>query len=125
MPGSIKKRKPGFKCVAVEPDDSAVLSGDPPGPHMIQGLGVGFVPEVLNRDIHDEIIRVSNDDALETARQLARREGLFAGISSGAAIWAGLQLARRTENTNKMVVAIIPSYGERYLTSPLYAPLME
>lgn len=121
----IKKRKPAFRCVAVEPDASAVLSGGQKGPHMIQGLGAGFIPEVLNREICDEIIRVKNDDALDTARQLARQEGLFVGISSGAAIWAALQLARRDDNKGKMIVAVLPSYGKRYLTSPLYAPLME
>jgi cysteine synthase len=121
----IKKRKPSFKCVAVEPDASAVLSGGPKGPHMIQGLGAGFIPDILNREICDEIVRVKNDDALETARQLARQEGLFVGVSSGAAIWAALQLAKRNENEGKMIVAVLPSYGERYLTSPLYAPLME
>jgi len=121
----IKKRKPSFKCVAVEPDASAVLSGSPKGPHMIQGLGAGFIPEVLNREICDEIIRVKNDDALDIARKLASQEGLFVGISSGAAIWAALQLARRDDNRGKMIVALLPSYGERYLTSPLYAALME
>ncbi len=121
----LKKRKPSFKCVAVEPDASAVLSGAPKGPHMIQGLGAGFIPEILNREIYDEIVRVKNDDALDTARQLARQEGLFVGISSGAALWAALQLARRNANEGKMIVAVLPSYGERYLTSPLYAPLME
>jgi cysteine synthase A len=121
----IKKRKPSFKCVAVEPDASAVLSGGPKGPHVIQGLGAGFIPEVLNREIYDEIVRVKNDDALETARQLARQEGLLVGVSSGAAIWAALQLARRNENEGKMIVAVLPSYGERYLSTPLYAPLME
>jgi cysteine synthase len=121
----IKKRKPSFKCVAVEPDASAVLSGGPKGPHMIQGLGAGFIPDILNREICDEIVRVKNDDALETARQLARQEGLFVGVSSGAAIWAALQLARRNENEGKMIVAVLPSYGERYLSTPLYAPLME
>ncbi len=121
----IKQRKPAFRCVAVEPDASAVLSGGEKGPHMIQGLGAGFIPEVLNREIYDEIIRVKNDDAIDTARQLARQEGLFVGISSGAAIWAALQLARRHDNEDKMIVAVLPSYGERYLTSPLYAQLME
>jgi cysteine synthase len=121
----IKKRKPSFKCVAVEPDASAVLSGSPKGPHMIQGLGAGFVPEVLNREICDEIVRVKNEDALDVARKLASQEGLFVGISSGAAIWAALQLARRDDNKGKMIVAVLPSYGERYLTSPLYATLMQ
>jgi cysteine synthase len=120
----IKKRKPAFRCVAVEPDASAVLSGSPKGPHMIQGLGAGFVPEVLNREIYDEIIRVTNEAALETARRLAREEGLFAGISSGAAIWAALEVAKRKESDGKMIVAVLPSYGERYLTSPLYSELM-
>jgi cysteine synthase A len=121
----IKKRKPAFRCIAVEPDASPVLSGGVKGPHAIQGLGAGFVPEILNTKIYDEIVRVKNDDALDTARQLARREGLFVGISSGAAVWAALQVARRTENAGKLIVAILPSYGERYLTSPLYAALME
>ena len=121
----IKKRKPSFQCVAVEPDASPVLSGGPKGPHPIQGIGAGFVPEVLNTKIYDEIVRVKNDDALETARQLAKQEGLFVGISSGAAIWAALALARRNENEGKLIVAVLPSYGERYLTSPLYASLME
>ena len=121
----IKERKPSFRCVAVEPDASAVLSGGPKGPHLIQGLGAGFVPEILNTKIYDEIVRVKNDDALDTARQLAKLEGLFVGISSGAAVWAALQLARRNENAGKLIVAILPSYGERYLTSPLYAALME
>jgi cysteine synthase A len=121
----IKKRKPSFRCIAVEPDASAVLSGAPKGPHVIQGLGAGFVPEILNTKIYDEIVRVKNDDALDTARSLAKREGLFVGISSGAAVWAALQLARRDENSGKLIVAILPSYGERYLTSPLYAAILE
>jgi cysteine synthase A len=120
----IKSRKPAFKCIAVEPDASAVLSGGAKGPHAIQGLGAGFVPEVLNRGIYDEIIRVTNDDAIVTARRMAKEEGLFVGISSGAAVWAALQVARRPEHAGKLIVAILPSYGERYLTSPLYADLM-
>jgi cysteine synthase A len=92
---------------------------------MIQGIGAGFIPEILNREIYDEIVRVKNDDALETARELAKQEGLFVGISSGAAIWAALQLARRNANEGKMIVAVLPSYGERYLTSPLFSSLME
>ncbi|MGB5079422.1 MAG: cysteine synthase A [Burkholderiales bacterium] len=120
----IKSRKPGFKCIAVEPDASAVLSGGAKGPHALQGLGAGFVPEVLNRGIYDEIIRVTNDDAIATARRVAKEEGLFVGISSGAAVWAALQVARRPEHAGRLIVAILPSYGERYLTSPLYADLM-
>jgi cysteine synthase A len=121
----IKPRKPSFRCVAVEPDASAVLSGSPKGPHVIQGLGAGFVPEVLNRAIYDEIVRVPNDAALDTARRLAKEEGIFCGISSGAAIWAALEIARRPDSAGKLIVAVLPSYGERYLTSPLYANLME
>jgi cysteine synthase A len=121
----IKKRKPGFKCVAVEPDASAVLSGSPKGPHVIQGIGTGFIPDILNREIYDEIVRVPNDAALDTARRLAKEEGLFVGISSGAAMWAALQVGARKENAGKLIVAVMPSFGERYLTSPLYAGLME
>ena len=121
----IKPRKPGFKCIAVEPDASAVLSGGPKGPHAIQGLGAGFVPEVLNRTIYDEIIRVTNDDAINTARRMAKEEGLLVGISSGAAVWAALEVGRRPDHAGKLIVAVLPSYGERYLTSPLYAGLMD
>ncbi|HEX6632387.1 MAG TPA: cysteine synthase A [Usitatibacter sp.] len=121
---AIKARKPSFRAVAVEPDASAVLSGSPKGPHVIQGLGAGFIPDVLNRKIYDEIVRVPNEAALDTARRLAKEEGLFCGISSGAAIWAALQVGSRPENAGKMIVAVLPSYGERYLTSPLYADLM-
>src|SRR6478736_3137737 len=121
----IKARKPGFKCVAVEPDASAVLSGSPKGPHVIQGIGAGFIPDILNREIYDEIVRVPNDAALDTARRLAKEEGLFVGISSGAAVWAALQVGRRNENEGKLIVAVLPSFGERYLTSPLYAGLMD
>ena len=121
----IKARKPGFKCVAVEPDASAVLSGSPKGPHVIQGLGAGFVPEILNREIYDEIVRVPDAAALDTARRMAKEEGLFVGISSGAAIWAALQVGRRAENNGKLIVAVLPSFGERYLTSPAYAGLMD
>jgi cysteine synthase A len=121
----IKARKPGFKVVAVEPDASPVLSGGQKGPHQIQGIGAGFIPEVLNTDIYDEVIRVSNDDAFETARRMAREEGLLVGISSGAAVWAALQLARRAENNGKMIVVIIPSFGERYLSTPLFANLAD
>jgi len=121
----IKARKPSFRCVAVEPDASPVLSGGPKGPHPIQGIGAGFVPEVLNTGIYDEIIRVKNDDAFATARRLAREEGLLVGISSGAATWAAVEVARRRENAGKLVVVIIPSFGERYLSSALFAELAD
>ena len=121
----IKSRKPGFKCIAVEPDASPVLSGGTKGPHAIQGLGAGFVPEILNRSMCDEIIRVTNDAALETARRMAKEEGLFVGISSGAAVWAALQVARRSEHASQMIVVVLPSYGERYLSSPLFSGLMD
>jgi cysteine synthase A len=116
----IKKRKPEFKAIAVEPVDSPVLSGGKPGPHKIQGIGAGFVPEVLNPDLIDEIIQVSNDDAGEVARQLARQEGILAGISSGAAVWAALEVARRSENKGKLIVVVVPDTGERYLTTWLH-----
>jgi len=119
----IKSRKPSFKCVAVEPDASPVLSGGQKGPHPIQGIGAGFVPEVLNTKIYDEIIRVKNDDAFQTARRLAREEGLLVGISSGAATWAAVRVAKRPENKGKLIVVIIPSFGERYLSTALFADL--
>jgi cysteine synthase A len=115
----IKKRRPGFLAVAVEPDASPVLSGGSPGPHKIQGIGAGFVPAVLNTRIIDEIIRVTNDDALLTARLLAREEGILCGISSGAAVWAALQVAGRPENSGKKIVVILPDTGERYLSTDL------
>jgi len=121
----IKARKPSFRCVAVEPDASAVLSGAPKGPHPIQGIGAGFVPGVLNTAIYDEIVRVKAGDAFETARRMAKEEGLLVGISSGAAVWAALQVATRPENTGKLIVVIIPSFGERYLSTPLFADLVE
>jgi cysteine synthase A len=121
----IKPRKPSFRCVAVEPDASPVLSGGAKGPHPIQGIGAGFVPDVLNTEIYDEIIRVKNDDAFSIARRMAREEGLLVGISSGAATWAALEVARRRENTGKLVVVIIPSFGERYLSTALFADLAE
>ncbi len=121
----IKQRKPSFKAIAVEPDASPVLSGGAKGPHPLQGIGAGFVPDVLNTRIYDEIIRVKGDDAFQIARRLAREEGLLVGISSGAATWAALQVAKRQENAGKLIVVIIPSFGERYLSTPLFADLVE
>ena len=121
----LKARKPSFKAIAVEPDASPVLSGGAKGPHPIQGIGAGFVPDILNTKIYDEIIRVKADDAFQTARRMAREEGLLVGISSGAATWAALQVANRSENADKLIVVIIPSFGERYLSTPLFADLVE
>jgi cysteine synthase A len=121
----IKARRPSFKAIAVEPDASPVLSGGPKGPHPLQGIGAGFVPDVLNTKIYDEIIRVKGEGAFATARAAARLEGLLVGISSGAALWAALQVARRDENAGKLIVVIIPSFGERYLSTPLYADLVD
>ncbi len=117
---ALKERKPEFKAIAVEPEDSPVLSGGNPGRHTIQGIGAGFVPEVLRTDLIDEIVKVSNDDAGETARRLAREEGILVGISAGAAAWAAIEVARRPENEGKMIVAILCDTGERYLTTWLF-----
>jgi cysteine synthase A len=116
----IKSRRPGFQAIAVEPADSPVLSGGKPGPHKIQGIGAGFVPDVLQRDLVDEIIKVEYVDAVTIARRLAKEEGILVGISSGAAAWAGLQLAARPENKGKQIVVILPDTGERYLSTELF-----
>jgi cysteine synthase A len=115
----LKARKPGVRIAAVEPDASPVLSGGRPGPHRIQGIGAGFIPKVLNRSILDEIIRVTNEDALITARRIARTEGILTGISAGAAVWAALQIASRPESAGKTIVVILPDSGERYLSTQL------
>jgi cysteine synthase A len=117
----LKKRKPSVKIIAVEPAASPVLSGGSPHPHPIQGIGAGFVPKVLNTKIYDEIIQVKNEDAHEITRRLAREEGIFAGISSGAAVWAALEAAKRPENKGKLIVALLPDTGERYLSTPLFS----
>lgn len=119
----LKARKPGVQVIAVEPDASPVLSGGPKGPHPIQGIGAGFVPAVLNTALYDEVIRVRNEDAFATARAMATDEGLLVGISSGAATWAALQVAQRPENAGKLIVVVIPSCGERYLSTALYEHL--
>lgn len=121
----LKSRKSGFQVIAVEPDASPVLSGGQKGPHPIQGIGAGFIPGILNTKIYDEVIRVIGDDAMETARQMAKQEGLLVGISSGAAVWAAIQVAHRPENAGKRIVVIIPSFGERYLSTALFANLAD
>ena len=121
----LKARKPSFQAIAVEPDASPVLSGGAKGPHPIQGIGAGFVPKVLNTQIYDEVIRVKADDAFAFARRAAREEGLLVGISSGAALWAAAEVAKRPENAGKLIVVIIPSFGERYLSTALFAGLVD
>ncbi len=121
----IKPRKPSFKAIAVEPAASAVLSGKPRGPHPIQGIGAGFIPDILRVDLIDEIITVENEEAFTMTRRLAREEGIFAGISSGAAVHAAVKVAKRPENEGKLIVVIVPSTGERYLSTPVYADLPE
>ena len=121
----LKSRKPSVQVIAIEPTASPVLSGGQKGPHPIQGIGAGFVPKILNTKIYDEIIQVTGEDSFKVARQAALEEGLLVGISSGAAIWASLQVAKRPENLGKLIITIIPSFGERYLSTPLYADLAD
>lgn len=120
---ALKAHNPNIQIIAVEPDASPVLSGGEKGPHPLQGIGAGFVPAILNTKIYDEVVRVKNDDAMTTARRMATEDGLLVGISSGAAVWAAMEVAKRPENKGKLIVVIIPSFGERYLSTPLYSHL--
>jgi len=117
---AIKKKKPGFKAIAVEPEGSPILSGGKPGPHKIQGIGAGFLPDVLRMDLVDEVIKVTNEDASEMARRIAKEEGILVGISSGAATWAAIEVGKRKENKGKLIVVILPDTGERYLSTGLF-----
>lgn len=119
--GYLKKQNPGIKVIAVEPACSPVLSAGKPGPHQIQGIGAGFVPGILDTSVYDEIIAVKDEDAFETGRVIARQEGLLVGISSGAAVWAAAQIAKRSENKGKIIVAVLPDSGERYLSTPMFS----
>ena len=121
----LRARKPSFRCIAVEPDASPVLSGGAKGPHPIQGIGAGFVPDILDRSVINEVRKIADRDAYETKVALAKREGLLVGISSGAAIWAAVEVARRAESAGKLIVVIVPSFGERYLSTPLFADLAD
>jgi len=121
----LKEKKPSFRVVAVEPDASPVLSGGAKGPHPIQGIGAGFIPDILNTKIYDEVVRVKADDAFAFAKRMAKEEGLLVGISSGAAMWAAIEVAKRAESVGKLIVVIIPSFGERYLSTPLFAGLSD
>lgn len=119
----LKARKPSFKCIAVEPDASPVLSGGQAGPHPMQGIGAGFVPEILNVKLMDEVIKVANEDAFKTAREVSKKDGIPVGISSGAMIWASLELAKRPESAGKTIVCIVPSCSERYISTALFEGL--